>query len=240
MEKLIYLLWAPQGREPDQTRKILLEECAPRLIKLGASKLSINIDDSESDVPAPLPTPEGETALSAEVSLWLECLDHRRPFEEALRTVGGRIAGYLVTESLYTDYGDNQYSGARTWPDGERSPGVLVVTLIEQPERLTYEQWIERWHGTQSPVSERIQPRARYVRNAVVRPLTEAAPPYKGIVDEAWPSAEHITDPMRFYCGNGSEERMRANMGTMMESVTAFLDIDRIRTATMSEYFLRS
>ncbi len=240
MEKLIYLLWAPEGTEPDQTRKVLLEECAPELIRRGAVKLSMNIDDSDSDVPPPLPPPPGETSLSAEVSLWLECLDERRPFEEVLAGVNARMAGYLVTESLYTDYGGNRHSGPRTWPDGERSPGVLAVTLIEQPARLTYEEWIERWHGTQSPVSERIQPRARYVRNAVVRPLTEGAPAYKGIVDEAWPSAKHVTDPMLFYLAEGSEERMKANIKTMLESVNAFLDMDRIRTATMSEYFLKS
>jgi len=240
MEKLIYLLWAPEDRGPDETRKILLEECAPRLIDLGARKLSMNIDDSDSDVPAPVPPPKGETALSAEISLWLDCLDTRPAYEEVLRPVGERMAGYLVTESLYRDYGGNQYSGPRDWPDGERSPGVLTVTLIEQPERLSYEQWVEHWHGTQSPVSEGIQPRSRYVRNAVVRPLTAGAPPYKGIVDEAWPSAEDITDPMRFYCGNGSEERMKANIKAMMESVMGFLDMDRIRSATMSEYFLKS
>ncbi len=239
MEKLIYLLWA-EGTEPDQTRKVLLEECAPELIRRGALKLSMNIDDSDSEVPPPLPPPAGETSLSAEVSLWLECLDERGPFEQVLKAANARMAGYLVTESLYTDYGGNRHSGPRTWPDGERSPGLLTVTLIEQPERLTYEEWIERWHGTQSPVSERIQPRTRYVRNAVVRPLTEEAPPYKGIVDEAWPSAEHVTDAMLFYLAEGSEERMQANVKTMLESVNAFLDMDRIRTATMSEYFLKS
>ena len=239
MEKLIYLLWA-EGTEPDQTRKVLLEQCAPELIRRGALKLSMNIDDSDSEVPPPLPPPAGETTLSAEVSLWLECLDERGPFEQVLKAANARMAGYLVTESLYTDYGGNRHSGPRTWPDGERSPGLLTVTLIEQPERLTYEEWIERWHGTQSPVSERIQPRTRYVRNAVVRPLTEGAPPYKGIVDEAWPSAEHVTDPMLFYLAEGSEERMQANLKTMLESVNAFLDMDRIRTATMSEYFLKS
>ena len=240
MEKLIYLLWAPTDREPDTLRKQLLEECAPRLIDLHALKLSMNIGDSDSDVTSPLPTPEGESALSAEVSIWLDCLDRRGPFEDVLRATQARMAGYLVTESLYTDYGSNRYSGPRCWPDGERSPGVLTVTLLEKPERLSYEEWLHRWYGTQSPVSERIQPRARYVRNAVVRPVTDGAPPYQGIVEEAWPSAEDVTDPMRFYCGNGSVETMKANLKAMLKSVNAFLDMDRIRTTTMSGYFLKT
>ncbi len=240
MEKLIYLLWEPQGRETDQTRNILLDECTPRLLDLAPQKLSMNIDDSYANVPPPVPIPEGEAALSAEVSLWLDCIDWRRPFEEVLERSGCRMAGYLVTESLYMDYGGNEHGKPRDWPDGERSPGVLTVALLEQPARLSYEEWVAHWHGTQSPVSEEIQPRMRYVRNAVVRPVTPGAPPFKGIVEEAWPSARHITDPMLFYCARGSQERLEQNMARMMESVTAFLDLDRIRSFTMSEYLLKS
>ncbi len=80
----------------------------------------------------------------------------------------------------------------------------------------------------------------RYVRNAVVRTLTPGAPPYRGIVDEAWPSAEHVTDPMLFYCGDGSSETMRRNVDRMLESVRGFLDMDRIRNVTMSEYLLKT
>ena len=239
MEKLVYLLWDRETRELDQTRKLLLEECAARLLDLGAVKLSMNLR-SHPEVPASLPTPKGETPLSAQVSLWLNCLDQRGPFEEMLRATGARLAGYLVTESLYTDYGDNQYAEPRSWPDGERSPGLLMVTLMEKPDRLTDEEWINHWQGVQSPVSARMQPRTRYVRNAVVRPLTAEAPPYQGIVEEGWPSAEDITDPMRFYGGGGSEDKLRENMKAMMDSVMAFLDLDRIRTTIMSEYLLKT
>jgi hypothetical protein len=100
------------------------------------------------------------------------------------------------------------------------------------------EAWIAHWHGVQSPVSEAIQPRTRYVRNAVVRAVTPDAPPYRGIVEEAWPSAAHVTDPMLFYGGDGCRERMRQNLERMLESVQGFLDLDRIRNVTMSEYLL--
>ena len=33
------------------------------------------------------------------------------------------------------------------------------------------------------------------------------APPVAGIVEEAWPSLEHVTDPMLFYCADGDPER---------------------------------
>ena len=240
MEKLIYLIWAKEGWDPDQTRQALLKHCAPRLIDLGARALSMNINDSDADVPTPVPTPEDEQPLAAEVCLWLDCLDRRKPFKEALEQLGLPMAGYLVTESLYTDYGGNRHSKPRDWPDGQRSPGIMMVTTFDKPERFTYEQWYERWYETQSPMSEEMQPRMRYVRNAVVRPITPDAPSIKGIVDEAWPSAEHITNPMLFYGAEGSQEKLMQNLKTMLESVTSFLDLDNIRNTTMSEYILKS
>lgn len=118
MEKIIYLLWAAEGWEPDQMRKVLLDECTPRMLELG--------------------------------------------------------------------------------------------------------------------------PRMRYVRNAVARPLTADAPPILGIVDEAFPSKEHVTNPMLFFCADGSEEKLKENILRMAQSVLGFLDLDRIRSVAMSEYLLKS
>jgi len=240
MEKIIYLLWGTKNWVPDEIHRTFLKDCAPLLIDLGPRMLSVNLNDADADVPPPVPTPEGEHPLVAEVCVWLDCLDRRKPYEDILAKTGFPMAGYLVTESLYTDYGGNQHSRPRDWPDGRRSPGVLTVTTFGKPERFTYGQWIDHWHSVQSPVSEEMQPRMRYVRNEVVRPITPNAPSIKGIVDEAWPSAEHITDPMLFYGANGSPERMMQNMQRMLESVTGFLDLDSIRSATMSEYLLKT
>ena len=137
---------------------MLLDECAPRLLELGPRMLSMNVNDSDADVPAPVPTPEGEQPLAAEVCIWLDCLDRRQPFEEVLQRAGCLMAGYLATESLYTDYGGNEHAKPRDWPDGKRSPGVLTVNLLQKLERLTYEEWLDHWYGTMSPVSEEIQP----------------------------------------------------------------------------------
>jgi hypothetical protein len=54
-------------------------------------------------------------------------------------------------------------------------------------------------------------------------------------VEEGFPS-EAVTDPMVWYRGGGSEEVMRRNMKRMLESVRAFLDIDRVESHPMSEY----
>jgi hypothetical protein len=212
----------------------------PQLLALEPRRLSMDLRDPESDIPAPVPTPEGETPLHALVSVWLDTIEQRTPYEEVLSASSDKTAGYSVVESLYRDYGGNQWAGPRTWPDGERSPGVLTVALLQQHPEQSFDEWITRWHTRISPITEAIQPRTRYVRNAVFRAVTDDAPPVRGIVEEAWPSLEHVTDPMLFYCADGDPERMNAHVTQMIEEINAFIELDTFRSVTMSEWILKS
>ena len=117
---------------------------------------------------------------------------------------------------------------------------MLTVSLIHRPEGLDYGTWIERWHGTQSPLSGELQPRCRYVRNEVVRALIAGAPVVHGIVEEAWPSAQHVADPMLFFNAQGDPAVLSEHITVMLDSVNACLDLDRIRNVTMSEYLFKS
>jgi hypothetical protein len=240
VEKLMYLVWL----DPDATRAdvaaVMHGQVGPRLLELEPLRLSVDIRDPESDIPAPVPTPEGETPLHALVSIWLDTVELREPYEEALCGAASTVAGYSVVESLYRDYGGNRWSSPRDWPDGTRSPGVLTVALLRQPPDQTFDDWMARWHGRISPITEAIQPRCRYVRNAVFRALSDAALPVRGIVEEAWPSLEHVTDPMLFYCADGDPDRMNAHITQMVEEITAFIDLSTFRSVTMSEWILKS
>jgi hypothetical protein len=236
----MYLVWLPAGTSPAQTRATMLDDVAAELLRRGVHGLTMDLDDDQAQVPAPAPPPEGESPVRAVVSLWVDAYDYRGGYEAVLRGAAERIAGYQVVESLYRDYGGNRWSPPRSWPDGQRSPGILTVSLIEQKRGMEFEDWIRFWHGKQSPMSEAIQPRARYVRNAVFRAITPDAPPYRAIVEEAWPTVDDLTDPMRFYCANGNIDTLHRNLGTMLEHVTTFIDLDRLRNLTMSEWILRS
>jgi len=239
MDKLIYILWGSQEQDKKQRQQVLLQQVAPRLLASGAIKLTLYIVDQDSNVKSPAPFHPGER-MCAEVALWLDSAEQRAPHEEALRSAGFRFAGYLVDETVYTEYGGNRHSGPRNWPDGTRSPGIIAITLMERPKRLSHEEWIRRWHGRQSPVSEAMQPRARYIRNVVTSAVTPDAPPYEGIVEEAWPSARHITNPFLFYGAGKNPLKLVWNMIVMLRSVTNFLDLNRVRTTMTSEYILKS
>ena len=242
MEKVVYLLWGEgAGDSGDRLRDRLLGETAPALVDAGAHAVTVNVHDTAAaEAPPPVPTPAGEDPHVAEVSVWVDSYDRRSSVERAVVDVGLTSAGYLVVESLYEDYGTTPHSPPRDWPDGQRSPGVLTVSLIHRPAGLDYTTWIERWHGTQSPLSGELQPRCRYVRNEVVRPLTEGAPEIHGIVEEAWPSPRHVADPMLFFNADDDPDVLTAHITSMLDSVNACLDLDRIRNTTMSEYLVRS
>jgi hypothetical protein len=240
MEKLQYLVFLPEEITRTAIKPLMIDEVAPELLALGIHGLTIDLDDDDADVTPPVPPPAGEQVPRALVSLWVDCYDRRGPVEEVLRRVSIRLDGYQVLESLYSDYGTAKWSKARDWPDGERSPGILTVATFMQPDGSDYEEWLRFWHGKQSPMSEAIQPRCRYVRNLVVRALEPGKPQWRGIVEEAWPSATHVEDPMLFYCAGGDPETLKSNIETMLDHVTKLTDLSTLRSLTMSEWIMKT
>jgi hypothetical protein len=240
MEKLQYLLWLPEATDRAAVRPLMIDEVAPRLLECEVRGLTMDLDDDQADVAPPVPAPQGEHMPSALVSVWVDCYDRRDPIEQALRDVSVRLDGYQVLESLYSDYGRSRWAVPRNWPDGERSPGILTVATLEQAANMEFEEWLQFWHTKQSPMSEAVQPRCRYVRNLVVRALEPGKPAWRGIVEEAWPSAEHVTDPMLFYNSEGDPDVMNRNITTMLDHVMRLTDLATLRSMTMSEWIMKS
>jgi hypothetical protein len=228
MEKLVYLLWKPDGASIAAFRDELIGRCAPALLRGGALALTINVSDLLDQVGAksPLVIGEGRT-VSASVSLWLDTLDARALLEDELRACAARVAGYLVTESVPLRCPD------RNWPDGVRSPGVTLWTAFPKPDRVSDDEFYRRWHGSHTPLSFEIHPLWEYVRNAVARVLTPSAPPYRALVEERFRTLEDLTDPMRFF---GSAE----NVQRVLADVAAFADLEQMNTAPMSEWIIKS
>ena len=113
MEKLMYLVWL----EPDTTRarwpRLMLGHGARRAAGVRSARSEHRrLGPRTATFRRPMPTPEGETPLHGLVSLWVDAVDYRQPYEDVLGRVATRVAGYQVVESLYRDYGDSQWAGA--------------------------------------------------------------------------------------------------------------------------------
>jgi hypothetical protein len=244
MEKLVYVLWGP-GDGPgtsgtaaasataraDAFVRELHERVAPELLAQGAQGLTLHLADAEARAVERARITHLDPPPAGLASFWLDAADDRGPCERALARATAKLAGYLVVESVPLR------NTTRTAPLGRRTPGIVMVALIERPARLAWDDWIAHWHGPHRAVALETQCTFLYVRNVVVRALTPQAelPPWAGIVEEGFP-AEAVTDPMRWYKAEGSPETLRRNVGRMVESCKAFLDLDRVESHPMSEY----
>jgi hypothetical protein len=232
MEKLVYVLWKPADCAPDAHAEQLRGELATRFAELGDRGLTLNVADGAVAKAASVRRSLLDPPPSALVSFWLDCADDRAPYEAAIDGLSARSAGYLVAESVPI------VNETQPAPPAERTPGVNMIALLERPEAMPWDAWIAHWHGHHRQVAIETQCTFHYVRNVVVRALTEAAPPWSGIVEEGFP-AEAVTDPMLWYKANGSQETLRRNLGRMVESCQAFLDLERVESHPMSEYRIR-
>lgn len=239
MNKYLFLVRPRRKMEREEASRHMLGSVKSDLLALGPSGLIINVTDPESDIPSPAPGKDRSFEPVALVDIWLPGPDEawraRRVFDDH----DLKSDGYLVEESIYREYGDNEHHRRRDWQDGVRSPGITAVTILKKPKRLDREEWIRRWHGRMSPVSERIQPRARYVRNLVLDRLNGDAEEIDGIVSEVWPTPEHVTNPYLFY-GAKNIFQLVKNVATILVTVLSILDLMKIRTYMMGEYFIKT
>jgi hypothetical protein len=229
MEKLVHLIRERPDREGADLREQLLGEVVPALAAAGADGVSVHVADDDLSIAGPMPCPDGELPLRAAVSFWLPSHDRRGPAEDVLDGVGVRCDGYLVTESVWSDFGERRGS-PRDWPAGERSPGLVTLAVVHRNPLLDPRTFREFWYGHQSPMSEEVQPRLRYVRNTVAHPVTPGAPPVDGIVVESWPSEEVVSDIVAFHNGD------LVNLTVMLDSVATVFDMGRLRSIAMSEF----
>jgi hypothetical protein len=227
VEKLIYVVWKRDVVSIERFRQDLLGPTAEKLIEVGARGLAVNLAD-ERAVPGLRITQMGEP-LSGMVSIWLDTALNRAAVEDVLAGVTGRVAGYLVLESVPL------VNTTHVSPRGERLPGLYTVAFLEKPDCVTYDEWLLRWQGEHTSVAIETQSTFLYIQNVVARPLTVGAPPWVAIVEEAFPEAA-ATDPMVFYNAGGSPAKLAAHQRRMMQSCERFIDFSRFETYPMSAY----
>ena len=231
MEKLVYLLRAAENTPGSRLRAALLDAVAGSLRAAGATNVAVNVHDEEVAQGKKVRIAKLSPPIRAMVSFWMDNADDRAPCEEALRAHAAALDGYLVAESVPLP------NTRHVAPRGARTPGVSMVTCINRLASISYEEFIDIWHGHHKRVAIETQSTFGYVRNVVVRRLTEEAPRRDGIVEEAFP-IEALTDPKVWYAAGDSDETLKRNLARMIDSVQRFLDLGPLESHPMSQYLL--
>jgi hypothetical protein len=231
MEKLVYVVWKPAGASVEGFRDDLIGERAKRLTDLGAKRLAVAVADEHVQYAQGSVITSMETPITAIVSFWLDTHLDRAPLEEVIGSATSRHAGYLVLESVPV------VNTAQNAAVGERTPGTHTIAFIEKPQRLGYDEWLDLWQGLHTRVAIETQSTFLYIQNAVVRAVTEDAPPWVAIVEEGFPH-EALTDQKVFYDAGDSDEKLAENRGRMVESCQRFIDFDRLESHMFSQYVL--
>ena len=118
-------------------------------------------------------------------------------------------------------------------PDGVRTDALANLAFIRKPREMSYDAWLQHWHGPHSEVAMQTQATFGYVQNRVVRPLTPGTPQVDAIVEELFPMAA-VTDMHAFYGSGGDDAELARRMTTLMASVAAMgadRDIDLVPTS---------
>lgn len=231
MEKLVYVVWKRNEDSIERFREDMLGSVAQGLADLGLRGLSMNLADPAAAFAERLRITRAEPPLTGTVSLWLDTALARAPYERILQETCRRVAGYLVLESVPI------VNTTQLTSLGARTPGITTVAFLEKPERLTYDEWLERWQGHHTQVAIETQSTFFYIQNVIVRALTDDAPAWAAIVEEGFP-AEAVTDPMVFYAAQGSREKLEAHQRRMVESCRRFIDFERLESHPMSRYVI--
>jgi hypothetical protein len=227
MEKLVSVLWKPEGLGDGEFAAALLDE-ASELTKRGASRLRISVVDDDVAPGARLRIGQMDPPSAAIVCYWLDEADDRTPIEQALAPVAARVSSFLVVES------EPLRNTTQVAPLGERTPGFSLVTGIVPKQGMSYPDFVHYWHTIHRATAFETQSTFAYVRNEIVRAFDPAAPEWVAIVEEGFPEGA-LTDPMVFYAAD-DKEMFKRHTTRMFECVQGFLALDRIESHPTSEY----
>lgn len=225
MQKLFYLLFDDANSDGAFMRQAIAARVVPVLRESGAEEISCFVADDA--VAAGSPIRQCDPPIRAALSCWLKAVDDRGSVEAVLDDLAPQKAGYLVLESRPMDH-------ERT--EGQRMPGMMQMSCVCQRPDISHEEFRGIWHQDHSKVAIETQATFGYVRNEIVRALTQGAPDHwSAIVEESFP-IEALEDPMVFF-GAETKAELIANRKRMLESCARFLDLGRIDVTFMSEYY---
>lgn len=220
MEKLIYVL----ADAKDSVDGRISADAISVARGIGGERMAIFVPDQADEIRARCASRiSGEFArLSGVFECWLPTLDDRSAIEEALSPHASELWSYLVTESTMA-------ACPHAVEDGGRVPGITQWGINDKPANVDLESFYREW-AVHSEISFDLHPlRDSYIRNAIVRSLTQATPHYLGIVLERFPSLDVFVDESKYFGDPAVTKKMFAHVPEFYEFTTAI-------TGGLSEY----
>lgn len=235
MEKLVYLLWADGDSE--RWAADLRGDVAEQLLRAeGVRGLQVNVSDAAVGA-AMLRITAFDRPVSGIASVWVDnAAAAAARVGSLLSAACSDLAGYLVTESVAIE--------PPPTTAGRRTDALANIAVLRRPADIRHDEWLDRWLGPHTGVAIDTQDTFGYVRNAVVRPVTDGAATIDGIVEELFPMAA-LSDPHAFYGSGGDDAELGRRITRLMTSVATFgadRDLDVIPTSryVVREPFARS
>jgi hypothetical protein len=222
MNKQIYLFRGTTGEDHQQFTSRIIDICKEKAGSAGIEKLVVTLTTS--------PPPSGgvipfRKELIAAVSLYKKDNESEKDM-----TAGEGFAGsYQVTEALPAAY-------AKSWKNGEPTPGICLLTLFRKKKGITWDKFIDRWHNGHTPLTLKVHPVWHYNRNVVEKKMTDNSEGHDGIVEEHFTDRSLLLNPAKFF---GNALTMVPNMIRVYFDVRSFLDYKTTEPYLVQEYHIK-
>ena len=226
MHKFQYLIRDDANRRPEAFRTIVFDEIIPLILAFNPAGLKVSITDLPRPKVTVLPLRKNNLAL---ISVWTESADAPNDWCKKL-PAGFTVHGYEIDESTPVAHD-------KDWPDGQASPGVILLTLLRQNPKLSYDEFMHEWHGRHTPKAMRIHPFWNYIRNVIKDSVVPGSPEFQGIVEEHFRTRADCTNPVRMF---GGPVKFIPHMIEVGLHARHFLDLKRTENYLLSETIIRS
>lgn len=222
MIKQIYLVRGAQEESYDDFNKRIHLVAQNLIDQIEIEKLSFTITEKAPPKVSIIPFKKKKIAAITLFKMGIE------PIDEILR-IKGFEGAYSVTDAYPVVY-------EKTWVNGDKTPGICLLTLFKQKRGISYDTFIDRWHNSHTPLSLKIHPLWHYNRNVVDEKLFENAEPWDGIVEEHMRTRSELINPFKFF---GNPLVIFPRMIQVFLDTYSFLDYGSIEPYLVAEYHIK-
>ncbi len=241
MEKITYLI---KSKLPSETLYVYVtEELVPALTNLAANNIVFGISDSlvknASEKKLLTTAPDYNLYLSfylptaLELDGWL-ARQSALELQSKLDTSTDVCHRYVVSDSCVLD---PLLAVTNKTTDIAKIPGWMQLALLNQPDTLSREAWLEIWLYSHTQIAVETQSTFGYQQHIVQRALPNTDQSPDAIVTEHFPDAA-MNSLDAFYDAKGDAEKQQRHEQSMMESCGRFIDFTSISVIPMSAYLV--